>query len=61
MTYTCPKCGSPMICVSTASIPAYTRYQCCACDYASKVISESICQMPLPEEWREEEEDNEAT
>lgn len=56
VTYTCPKCGMPMICVQTASIPPYTRYQC-SCGYTSKVIREPVEQVPLPKEWREEEDE----
>ena len=54
MMYTCPKCGMPMYCVSTASIPAYVSYQC-NCGYGSKTIREPILQMPLPKELRAEE------
>ena len=57
MTYTCPKCGWPMYCVSTASIPAYIYYAC-NCGYRSKTIREPLHQMPLPEEWQEDEEEN---
>ena len=56
MTYTCPRCGLPMICVQTASIPPYTRYLC-SCGYTSKEIRGAVYQMPLPKEWREEEND----
>lgn len=56
MTYTCPKCGSPMICVSTASIPAHISYYC-NCGYKSKTVTEPIESVPLPKELREEGED----
>lgn len=58
MTYSCPKCGTPMICVSTASIPAYIYYYC-NCGYQSKTIREPIMLMPLPEEYRKEGEKDE--
>lgn len=53
--YTCPKCGWPMFCVSTASIPPIIRYEC-NCGYKSKPISEPMTSAPLPMEYREENE-----
>lgn len=53
-TYTCPKCGLPMICVSTASIPAYIYYYC-NCGYRSKTMKETLVQMSLPREFQEED------
>ena len=55
LTFTCPKCGWPMFCVSTASIPPTFWYQC-NCGYKSKLIKESMEYAPLPMEYREDGE-----
>lgn len=55
MNYTCPRCNQIMICVSTASIPAITSYQCMGCGYSSKPIREQSIATPLPEWLRQEE------
>ena len=55
MTYSCPKCGMPMQCISTASIPPIIRYEC-RCGYRSKPIKEDMWKITLPKEYREEEE-----
>ena len=57
LTFTCPKCGWPMFCVSTASIPPTFWYQC-NCGYKSKLIKESMDMeyAPLPMEYREDGE-----
>lgn len=62
MSYTCPKCGMPMQCISTASIPPIIRYECFGCGYASKPVRETPYYAELPKElWQEgndDEEDN---
>lgn len=60
MTYSCPKCGMPMQCISTASIPPIIYYQC-LCGYRSKMIREPVLQMTLPKEYREEEDEQKET
>ena len=54
MNYTCPKCGSIMQCISTASIPPIIRYECLGCGYSSKPIREDVISTPLPEWMRED-------
>lgn len=52
----CPKCKGIMICVSTASIPPITTYQCLACDYVSKPEKELTNCVTLPRWlWSDEE------
>lgn len=60
MTYSCPKCGMPMQCISTASIPPIIRYEC-VCGYRSKIIKEKMWKMTLPEEYREKVDEQEET
>lgn len=55
LQYLCPKCNTPMICVSTVSIPPIESYQCFSCGYKSKVIVQSMNAVVLPEELRPEE------
>ena len=56
MTYLCPKCKGIMTCVSTASIPPITTYQCLACGYASKPEKELANYVTLPRWlWNDEE------
>lgn len=55
MQYLCPKCGMPMMCVSTASIPPIIRYQCLFCGYKSKPQVALAQAEVLPEELRLEE------
>lgn len=56
MTYLCPKCKSAMVCVSTASIPPITTYECFNCGYASKPEKELLDYVELPPWlWQEEE------
>lgn len=57
MNYLCPKCGSFMQTVATASIPAIVSYQCFACGYTSKSSKELPLYITLPKElWSDEEE-----
>lgn len=56
--YLCPKCKSMMYCVSTLSIPAIITYVC-NCGYVSKPIEESLMWEELPENLRNDEDDNE--
>ena len=56
MNYRCPKCGGVMQALSTASIPAITRYECWSCGYSSKPIKEDVFLADLPEEWMEDAE-----
>lgn len=58
MYYLCPKCGAFMTGVSTASIPAITRYQCFSCGYVSKPQKEELY-TELPKELWSEEKENE--
>lgn len=51
-TYLCPKCGSFMYAISTASIPPQARYVCSNCTYASKTVEEENWAVPLPDELR---------
>lgn len=53
--YRCPKCNSKMYCISTASIPPITTYQCYSCGYTSKPIKEEYDCEVLPIELRSEE------
>jgi hypothetical protein len=55
MNYSCPKCGRPLYCVSTASIPPHISYHC-LCGFASKTIREPFNLIPLPIEWYPEED-----
>ena len=56
MTFTCPKCGMGMYCVSTETEPGYVTYKC-ACGYKSKPVLHPVFVMPLPVElWSEEPE-----
>lgn len=58
MNYLCPKCNQIMYCISTASIPAITTYQCPSCGYASKPDKERLDYVTLPPWlWSEEDED----
>lgn len=60
MQYLCPKCGSVMYCISTASIPAITYYMCVSCGYTSKSTKEQPLYMKLPKElWSDEDNENE--
>ena len=60
MQYLCPKCGNFMQIISTASIPAITRYQCFNCGYKSKSEKEQPLYMTLPKElWSDEDMENE--
>lgn len=61
MTYLCPKCKGIMFCVSTASIPPITRYECYQCGYKSKPETEyPYDYVTLPEElWSDENEKRE--
>ena len=60
MNYLCPKCGNFMQIISTASIPAITRYQCFHCGYKSKSEKELPLYMTLPKElWSDEDSSNE--
>lgn len=54
---TCPECGWPMVCVSTASIPPTLFYECFSCGYKSKLVREPIVQIPLPMEYRRDAKD----
>lgn len=58
MTYLCPKCGQPMVCVSTASIPPIVSYQCFGCGYSSKPKKHTEYYAPLPV-WLRSDEKNE--
>lgn len=53
--YLCPKCKSIMQCISTASIPAITRYVCFNCGYQSKPETEQLNYVTLPS-WLQEED-----
>jgi hypothetical protein len=57
MQYLCPKCGWFMNCISTASIPAITYYQCFSCGYKSKGEKEQPLYMTLPKELWSDNED----
>jgi hypothetical protein len=50
-----------MVCVSTASIPPITRYECYSCGYVSKPEPEYLYSFTtLPERlWNDEEEKKE--
>lgn len=50
MIYKCPKCGSEMVCFSTAGIPPRYYYKC-FCGFQSKVISGDQEVMTLPKKW----------
>ena len=54
LDYRCPKCNSIMYCVSTASIPPITRYDCYSCGYSSKPVKEDRITTVLPKEYQEE-------
>ena len=56
MTYLCPKCSMPMFCVSTASIPPITRYECPGCGYSSKPMREYPDYVTLPK-WLQEDDE----
>ncbi len=56
MIYTCPKCHNVMYCVALMTSPISYCYEC-PCGYQSKVIHEPAICMPLPEEYREDEDD----
>ena len=56
MQYLCPKCGNFMISISTASIPAYCRYECLHCGYVSKFTKEQPLYMELPKKLRSDED-----
>lgn len=56
MYYTCPECGQIMQCISTASIPPITTYECFSCGYTSKPIRGDAYSIPLPD-WLREESD----
>lgn len=57
MIYRCPRCRGIMICVSTASIPPITTYQCNECGYVSKPETELVDEMTLPRRlWSDAEE-----
>lgn len=60
MNYLCPRCRNAMMCVATASIPAYITYECFSCGYRSKTVRETDIYPILPECLREEEAKNEA-
>ena len=53
--YRCPKCNSKLYCLSTASIPSITTYQCYSCGYTSKPIKEEYNCEILPIELRSED------
>jgi len=54
MNYLCPKCGSFMQTIVTASIPAMVRYACFNCGYKSKSEKEPLY-MTLPKElWSDD-------
>lgn len=60
MQYLCPKCGNFMICISTASIPAYISYVCMHCEYESKSTKEQPLYMTLPKElWSDGDTEDE--
>ena len=61
MEYRCPKCGWRMVCISTASIPPITRYECLSCGYRSKETKDlSYIVLPiLPKELQLDDEDKE--
>lgn len=60
MTYLCPRCKGIMVCVSTASIPPITTYQCYACGYVSKPKKELADCLTLPRWlWSDEEKTEE--
>ena len=57
MIYRCPRCRGIMTCVSTASIPPITTYQCNECGYVSKPERELVDEMTLPRRlWNDAEE-----
>lgn len=59
MNYLCPKCKQIMHCISTASIPPITRYECFSCGYASKPEKERLDYVTLPPWlWSEEGEED---
>lgn len=60
MTYLCPKCKSIMQCVSTASIPPITRYECFSCGYSSKPVRENLNGITLPP-WLRDDDDIDGT
>ena len=54
-TYLCPDCGSPMVCMSTASIPPIITYECFGCGYRSKPVKEMQSNVTLPPWLRRED------
>lgn len=56
MTYLCPKCGQPMVCVSLTSMPPRTLYRCWACGYNSIPLQLLPDFVPLPVWLRSDEE-----
>lgn len=54
INYRCPKCNSVMFCMSTASIPPITRYDCYSCGYSSKPIKEELVCDVLPVEFQQD-------
>ena len=60
MQYLCPKCGNFMTCISTASIPAYTIYECMRCNYRSKSTRDLPLYTILPRElWSDGDREDE--
>ena len=57
-TYACPKCGSQMIAMMTASIPPIYSYWCNMCGYKSKSVKE-MCDMEVLPEWLQQPQDGE--
>ena len=51
--YLCPKCNSEMFCISTASIPPITHYECYYCGYTSKSVQENNAKEVLPKDLQQ--------